>query len=377
MKKVLIVGEVYSSNLGDGVICDIVDKLLSDNYETLLFDLSGKNSYNKNVFSYKFKKNNEIIKQYKTKIINLIIKFRLKKSNNHIKKIMSYLIPNFEETCYKFKPDCIVFAGGQLFMDYFLNQIEYIVTYSEKNNIPVFFNACGIGKISKCNMKIVDKIINSNATKYVSLRDGYDFLKKYDRSNKVFKTFDTAILTSKFYKKNIKNEKLGLGVMYVKTINISLQIKFWSKIINYCEKNNIDWEMFSNGSPEDQKFIIYLLKLNNISLNRVHDRATTPIELINTVTSYKKIISMRMHSLIIAYSYNIAFVGIYWDEKLKEFMRDINLIKCCKTMKDSYSEIFKILNELSIDVKYKKNVFDLINCNINKLKEKIEDDCHE
>ena len=40
MKNVLIIGELYSDNLGDGIICNIVCEILHD-YNIEMLDLSG------------------------------------------------------------------------------------------------------------------------------------------------------------------------------------------------------------------------------------------------------------------------------------------------------------------------------------------------
>lgn len=50
MKKVLLVGEIYSENLGDGVLCQCVEFLIKKyfNKEVMIdyLDLSGRKSYN-------------------------------------------------------------------------------------------------------------------------------------------------------------------------------------------------------------------------------------------------------------------------------------------------------------------------------------------
>lgn len=45
--KILLIGEFYSDNLGDGVLCEVVYKLISDNISTDItkLDLSARNNY--------------------------------------------------------------------------------------------------------------------------------------------------------------------------------------------------------------------------------------------------------------------------------------------------------------------------------------------
>ena len=53
-KKILIIGEMFSDNLGDGIICEIVQNTLND-FNTEILDLSGRIEFNnQNDFSSSF-----------------------------------------------------------------------------------------------------------------------------------------------------------------------------------------------------------------------------------------------------------------------------------------------------------------------------------
>lgn len=76
MKRILIIGEVYSSNLGDGVICETVDYLFSKENETFLLDISGRTKYEvNNVLNIKgfiCSKKYEHFKKMIKKVLNLV-----------------------------------------------------------------------------------------------------------------------------------------------------------------------------------------------------------------------------------------------------------------------------------------------------------------
>ena len=96
-------------------------------------------------------------------------------------------INNFDNKIAEYSPDCILFAGGQMFIDSFFSQIIYVLKYCEKNNIPVFFNACGCSnKVFLYEKRYMKKILKNSCVKYISLRDKYDIFKKYDRRNVLF-----------------------------------------------------------------------------------------------------------------------------------------------------------------------------------------------
>lgn len=173
MKRILIIGEVYSSNLGDGVICETVDYLFSKENETFLLDISGRTKYEvNNVLNIKgfiCSKKYEHFKKMIKKVLNLvggrIQSQRMRSAIDQYKK-------HFQEQFYRIQPDAIIFAGGQMFMGCFLEQIDFIVKTAEINGIPVFFNACGCGEINGfIEQKILNSILNNSAVQYISVRD--------------------------------------------------------------------------------------------------------------------------------------------------------------------------------------------------------------
>ena len=89
----------------------------------------------------------------------------------------------------------------------------------------------------------------------------------------------------------------------------------------------------------------------NYNLNKIHKRPETPIQLLNTVTNYKKIISFRLHSHIIASSYGIPAFGFEWDTKVKEYFKNMNNSVFCINLNNFSAEHFveKIFEFLKIN----------------------------
>ena len=77
MKNILIVGEVYSDNLGDGVICEVVNGFLKKNYNTKYFDLSGRTSYCEKDKKEEFNYIKQETKAIKRKIKKVLYKLRI------------------------------------------------------------------------------------------------------------------------------------------------------------------------------------------------------------------------------------------------------------------------------------------------------------
>lgn len=371
MKKILIIAEKYSSNLGDPLIYSIVDTIFSKKYVTDSIDLSGRKLFNHEESS-NFEKNPNLIKK-----VYKILKYNLKKigiciSGKSMNNVKIEFINNFDNKIAEYSPDCILFAGGQMFIDSFFSQIIYVLKYCEKNNIPVFFNACGCSnKVFLYEKRYMKKILKNSCVKYISLRDKYDIFKKYDRRNVLFETFDTAILSNSVISRRVFSEnKTGIGIMYSNFYSYKQQFDFWSSILKKLDINNIDYEIFCNGSIDDYNFIIEICKKNNINLSKILNCPRSYNELIDIICRFDNILSMRLHSLIIAYSYKIPAIAISWDSKVKEFYKKIRNDDCCFNLDSNVEKVISSLLDLkdsSINISTNLKVEKKIEQNINRI----------
>ena len=370
MKKLLIIGEKYSSNLGDGIICENVNNFFKQKCITEFCDLSAKSFYNSNIQN---KQEVNIIilkfKYYLKKGFGLInFKINRIKNNKKLKETYNFYISKIDD----FKPDYILFAGGQMFSSAFCNQINFIVKYADSKKIPVLFNACGIGKfLCKKDEKLISDALNSKNVKYISVRDNYNKVCSLANSKKVFSTNDTAIYTSKFVKKNNKSSiKFGVGIMLCHNYSIKKQINFWKNLLLYLKSINANWQVFCNGNEEDYLFAKYILKICNINdENAITTKPVIPTELIEIITKYDYIITTRLHSTIVSYSYNIPSISIKWDKKVEEFYEKIGSKDKCF----NFDELEKIKSEIAdfhnyhYDEKIRKQIEKNINCNIENI----------
>lgn len=353
-KNILIVGEKFSNNLGDGIICDTVEKLLEDDdFEQIILDISGRVKYTDD--NNKFRLKSEYITYIKSYIKKFLHIFGCNKMGKNLLKIYNDFIERFNEVVVNKKIDVVVFAGGQMFIDTFVNQINYICEYCSKNDIMVIFNCCGGGKV--LNKKVLNNILNNNSVKYISVRDNYDYLSKMSKK-KIIKCCDSAILSSRIYNKNEKEKiKYGIGIMFSTLQSPKLQINFWKKMLKLLIENNIDFKVFTNGSAKDYSFAKYILSEMGLNQNVYLDKKpNNPNDLIEIVTKYEKILSMRLHSMIVAYSFNIPIVSISWDNKVNTFFNEIGLNDCCFNMKSNKNDIMKKLlsigdNSINLDIK--------------------------
>jgi polysaccharide pyruvyl transferase WcaK-like protein len=85
--------------------------------------------------------------------------------------------------------------------------------------------------------------------------------------------------------------------------------------------------MFCNGPAKDYEFAKHILKSMNYeeeNLNRfIIEAPKRPKDLVETISSFKGIISFRLHSHIVACSLGVPGVSIMWDKKVKYFYENI------------------------------------------------------
>lgn len=356
MKKILLIGEYYSTNLGDPVLCQTVKRNIEINFpnaEVIPVDLSGKISYEEyyEPTRYSLFLKNFIRASYRLPfILGKSAFYRVYKNNEkrHI-RIFSLIDKILDNN----KVDLAVFAGGALFMDYFPGAIYYIVKKLMLKNIKVIFHACGMGKLSKDSVILLKRVLSYKNIVSISLRDSYDnFMQLFKCKKDVFQTYDTALMCSEYFKpSDLKIAEYGIGVIALPEF-----YQFQKDLINKFLLSEKSWRIFTNGSPADYEFAIRIL--TDLGVERdllqsyIANRPTCAEELVQTVTSFKKILSFRMHSLIISMAFGIPNVGFVWDDKVTELYQKIGMQMNCEYPSG-------IIDLADFDIKLNYNAIDL------------------
>lgn len=327
--KILLIGEVYSENLGDGIICETVASLIKKQYphcEIVMGDISGKKDYSDNRKSAKSE--HKFIDYHREfpSFLEYPIYFILNKNRKHRLFIEEMCANNY---------DFAIFVGGQMFFNHFVIAISRFVTVLEEKGIPILFHSCGIGNINgKALKNRLRKALTKKNVVSISVRDNIEKLETTilkEPGRKVFKTFDTALWCSEEYSITKKESTIvGLGIMTIPNQEKKL-LQFWGNIISELDKKNIQWQLFCNGSFADYA----LAKKVEDSYRKSIDSQKTSTrdyltprpargkELIKQISSYKSILSFRLHSHIVASSLGIPSIAIGWDEKIRFFFESI------------------------------------------------------
>lgn len=261
----------------------------------------------------------------------------------------------------------IVMGAGTLKYDIRLNFAPYyslLVSVAEKREIPVYINCIGVeSKYNQFDSRCLEFVeaLNNKAVKMITTRDDLVELNKYINNKEIVtdKISDIGTWASETYgiKKDDNSETVGFGVINPERFREFGRLEIYKQYEEYCiemieyfKANQIKWKIFNNGDVGDYKFAEKICKkLGEPIENRVVT-PTNPKELVNIISGFYGIITSRLHSCIVAYSLNIPFIAISWNNKLQYFGKEIGLPK-------------RIIGEEEFD---KKIILERFNCAVEE-----------
>ena len=336
--KILLVGEYYSRNLGDPVLCQTVEHSILDAFpdaQIIPFDMSGKTGFDTYFkpthYSYAQKWYFRLAYRAPFLLRHFPLCRVIQQDTDRYTRTICMLDSILEQESF----DLAIFAGGSIFMDYFAGIIYGIVSRLASKKIPVVFHACGMSRLTEDTAYLLKKALNFKNIKSISLRDSYSrFLDQFHVSASVTETFDTALACSKYFTQNqVTISDIGVGI-----IGIPEYFEFQKAMVCSIQQSGNSWKLFTNGSPTDWEMAIHILNDLDIPASEqrkfIVSNPRNAEELIKTVTGFRKIIAFRMHSQIVAVSYGVPSFGFVWDDKIKDFYNKIGMPNNCKKPND-------------------------------------------
>lgn len=335
MKRIAVCGEVFSSNLGDGVIFESIKYLLSkNNIEAVPIDLSGRNYY----------KNEKNSNDYNSNSIRKRLQ-PLIRSSSTLRRSYAMLkwyslskkkyIKHWEDVILSC--DAVIIGGGQLFTDIdfgFPPKVYEIYNISKRFDKPLAIYGCGVDEPWGLFAKYMYEKILGYA-KYISVRDYYSqniFLKSSVSCITVNVHPDPGFMSGQVYNEHVQKsstDTIGFNIQPVshfrafvpslKKITNEEYVNFWVQLIKGAYYGGKTPIILTNGDEDDFKqaqFISSELSKQGVQI-KVLERAISPIQLINQLRDIPILISTRMHAGIIAYGFGSEVLAICWDKKVK------------------------------------------------------------
>ena len=353
--RILILGWYYDDNLGDAVLTECTAALLRQKYpqaELVIRDLMARQQYPER----KPVSMNMLLRRWAlVRILSLVTRLGWDKQLQHELQRINRLqgsLPDVTDGDF----DVAVFAGGQLFMDNIALYVADAVNRLQQRNIPVFFNACGLGP--SCSAAIQQRLaaaVQTENVHYVSCRDDVARLNRWCGREIAVPASDTAIYTGEAFgvQKDSQAKTVGLGIMFANTMPLAASFRFWRRLIRELRKRRMPWKIFTNGSEADMIFARRILsslpELNGPEEQYLCPAPREPAELVRLIASFGSLISYRLHSHIIACSLDIPTVAIQWDRKLPFFFEKIGCPERCLTAKATPKQVLAALEKAQAD----------------------------
>ena len=332
MKKIVLIGLLYERNLGDPLSFDCTKYVIHQidpNVEIEYLDFYGRSSIESNKNGSAGNKAIKSIYSFLKGIIGTRIQeLAFQRRRVHCEE---YYDRHFKDASL-----VVIVATGTITYDVRLDCGPYyslVAKYAEKYNIPVVVNSGGVENpyiASDRRCRRLSDALSSNAYKIVTTRDNLSELRKYVKNSQtiVAKIADIGVWSSETFaiKKNLETKLVGIGIItykrfaeFKKGISHEQYNQTIIDIITQLEEKGQRWKMFTNGLEADYANAAEICN----SLNRKPGDCIavphTPYELVKIISGFRGIITSRLHSCIIAYSLDIPYIALSWNNKLNYF----------------------------------------------------------
>jgi len=343
--NILLIGEIYSKNIGDQAIhYGIKNYLHSKDISVSSLDLSCRSRLSQH--------NTREIRQSKSIIRNSRLLYI---SLNIIRRLFKHIV-NLKCWIKMFKKnDIIIVGGGSLLINNsysFPISLMFIKLCARLTNKPYYVLGCSVSD----NITLLSKYMLYSflvSAKQIYLRDvlSTHYIKRVFKLRSVLSS-DLALLINKKPNKKFSNNNniIAINIIGFTTHNIlnkkDFQDKYNKMILNAIDffiQKNYCVELFTTGEEIDY------VNAQNILLKTKHNisifRPSSVEELLNYLDNCSGIVSTRLHSAILSFLSEVPFVSISWDNKINGFLESISMLKNCFSVNDSVSDIGECLIE--------------------------------
>ena len=335
VRRVAVAGEIFSSNLGDGVIHACVRDLFARHGVSVVpLDFAGKLNWSEAPAG--------VATSHRVSWVRSAARIPVRRSRTLRRIIGAWRWygqrrRSLSETWAKeiSSSDAVVIGGGQLLTDGFVfaPRIVEIARLARLLGKPIAFFGCGAGS----GWGMVAKTMYGNAfsrAAYISVRDQVSARlveSALPPGRPVAVHPDPGFVVDRVFngtRPQSEVRKLGLGpqplqhiwnfVPHLRSVTEETYYSFWAKIAEQAERSGFAVEFFSNGDPDDQaqvERICDFMSVRGLPFS-VANRPQHPAELATILRGYTDVICTRMHAGIVAFSFGATVYPISWDRKV-------------------------------------------------------------
>jgi len=378
---VLICGECFSANLGDGVIAvslrELVRKAVPDS-SVDFFDLSGRRGYVADRAGTKSQTEERTAKSFHRRIYARSYYYSLLVNLLRIVIVNRFGDYHSRLDAALSQSDYVLIGGGQLLQDNrlaFPLMLRAVVRAARRRRIPVSFFSVGVGaNWSTVGKAIMRNVLGASNVESIVCRDKVSF----HRIQEIFPvlkarldvTFDVALaLSGHAHPSHDVDSPVGLCLMHPKAMRWAVNnhplassnqaVHYWVELCRVLTSEGLSLALFTNGAPDDDTFAHKVaaqckIKLNSGDRIRVRTRPHIPEDLVSTISRFEVVVAHRLHANIISTALAIPCIALECDLKVKEFMtysgQADRFMRVNSTVSDVAAKVFEVMDNPVVSV---------------------------
>lgn len=339
--KLLVFNVKYSLNVGDGIVAETTEYLLSKKYSRATIrtlDLGGRFNYGTQGI-----KASSSLKQLVNKTLSIM--------PNILGDLLRLILTSFMLNKQVFslwekeviESDYVLIGGGQLIADtelYFPIRLFHIARMAKKHKKDIFIHAVGVSDSSKWSYwgkkLFLMAFKNNEFIKYISVRDKSSARNWQDFfGTEAIIVPDTGHFSKYTYQIPLKDNKeiIGINVMCADEIishtsksdkKVILSIDDYLKLAQILIKDGYNVSFFTNGAIADEEMLKKIRLRNKIDKIKFLKAPLTAADLVKNISECERIIAQRLHACIVSHSLGKAVLGLAWDKKLTAYFDEIS-----------------------------------------------------
>lgn len=273
--------------------------------------------------------------------------------------------------------DMLISGGGSLLQDvtssktipYYLGIVKIAQWYKKK----VVFYSQGIGPIKHSyNKWLIKMIVNKVDAVFVRDNESHKVLKALGIKKPIVVAADPVLGIKssepvyKYVKNQLDNEKKA-GVYLRSWKDDERLIASLEEALKYIIKEGYKVYLIPMYYQQDREIAIRLKERLGAEAEVV-DKMLSIDEVVSYTAYFDFIIGMRLHSLIMAAAAKVPMIGLSYDPKVADFMKDMNIPFCINTDNLTAHELICKIQKL---ISSKETIKEQLDIMYNKQKEKI------
>ncbi|PNU04067.1 polysaccharide pyruvyl transferase family protein [Novosphingobium guangzhouense] len=337
--SILLCGETFSNNLGDGVIAHCVEYLVKQVIPAARvnhLDLAGRTRIpDAGTVGAPGARKRSVRSPY-LRMAKVLARWSLRSRKALQQKY---------HAAFSGGTDLVILNGGHLFIDNDLNfplKLRLLCSIASKKSVPVVANACGCSSNwSRLGRSVIRDALNNPWFKRASFRDvesAQKFRALGPRQDLgVAVTADPAFWSADAFgvtRPAARANRIGICITHPGALqkHSAASDRFedadvFDFFVNTIERLAADGKhlvLFTNGDPPDERFLDSVVSSPRLAqfgdfLKR--ERCGSPDALVRLIAGFDVVIAHRLHANIIAFSLGVPSIGLIWDAKVRDFAK--------------------------------------------------------